>query len=385
MATQESADTALTLEHISALENFDAKGAPVLSVYLDVRPERRTKDGLRAAFLDLIRSLPDEDARRESVHAAPLLDDARGRSLAIFSCAARSFRQVYHLPVSIADHVAFERKADVGPLIALLNDYDRYVVALVDKARARLFTIHLGAVEEQQQMYEDIPQKHDQGGMSQNRLQRQHEEHVHWHLKDVVERLERLARERRVDRLVLAGPVEPISELRAMLPRALADRLVDVVNLEFTASDDDVLTKTLEIEQHAERELEARAVDQLAEAVAHERGTRGVADTLRALAVSSVLTLVVADGAGVPGVECFACRLLEPMAREACAACGGPMAPARNVVHRAMAHAIGQNASVEVVHGDAAQRLHEYEGVGAILRFPNPLVAPSDVPDSDAT
>jgi peptide chain release factor subunit 1 len=385
MATQESADTALTLDDISALESFDAAGAPVLSVYLDVPPERRTKDGLRSAFLDLIRSLPDENARRESAHAAPLIDDTRGKSLAIFSCAARSFLQVYHLPVPVADHVAYERKADVGPLIALLDDYDRYVVALVDKARARLFTIHLGAVEEQQLMYEDIPQKHDQGGMSQNRLQRQHEEHVHWHLKDVVERLERLARERRIDRLVLAGPVEPISELRGMLPRALADRLIEVANLEFIAGDDDVLAKTLEIEQRAEREVEAQAVEQLAEAVAHERGTRGVADTLRALSMSSVMTLVVADGAGVPGVECFACRLLEPTARDRCVACGGPMEPTRNVVHRAMAHAIGQNASVQVVHGDAAQRLHEYEGVGAILRFPNPLAAPSDVRGSDVT
>ena len=131
--------------------------------------------------------------------------------------------------------------------------------------------------------------------------------------------------------------------------------------------------------------MEARAVDQLAEAVAHNRGTRGMADTLRALSASSVMTLVVGDGGGVPGVECFACRLLEPMGRDTCVACGGPMEPTRNVVHRAMAHAIGQNASVEVVHGDAAQRLHEHEGVGAILRFPNPLVAPSNLPGSDAT
>jgi len=110
-----------------------------------------------------------------------------------------------------------------------------------------------------------------------------------------------------------------------------------------------------------------------------------VADTLRALSMSSVMTLVVADGAGVPGVECFACRLLEPTARDRCVACGGPMEPTRNVVHRAMAHAIGQNASVQVVHGDAATRLHEYEGVGAILRFPNPLAAPSGVRGSDVT
>ena len=377
MATQQSADTALTLDHISALGTFDADGAPVLSVYLDVPPERHVKDTLRAAFLDLIRSLPDEAARREAAHAVPLIYNPRGRGLAIFSCAARSFLQVHHLSVPIADSVAFERKPDIGPLIAVLDDYDRYAVALVDKARARLFTIHLGAVEEQQQMYEDIPQKHDQGGMSQNRLQRQHEEHVHWHLKDVVERLERLARERHIDRLVLAGPVEAVSELRSMLPRALADRLVDVANLEFHSASDDVLAKTLEIEQRAERELEARVVDQLAEAEAHERGTRGVADTLRALSVGSVMTLVVAGGAGGAGAECFACGLLEPTSRDTCVACGGPMEPTRNVVHRAMAHALAQNASVEVVHGEAAQRLQEYEGVGAVLRFTNPLAVQS--------
>jgi hypothetical protein len=372
MTTSHTEDTPLTLDHLSSLATFDAEGAPVLSVYLDVPPERHLKDAMRTAFLELIRSLPDEAARREAAHVEPLIYTPRARALAIFSCAGRSFLQVHHLPVPIADTVAFERRPDIGPLIAVLDDYNRYAVALVDKARARIFTIHLGAVEEAQQMFEDIPQKHDQGGMSQNRLQRQHEEHVHWHLKDVVERLERLARQRRIDRLVLAGPVEPVSELRSMLPRALADRLVDVANLEFFAGEDDILAKTLEIEQGAERELEARVVDQLAEAEAHERGTRGVADTLRALSVGSVMTLVVAHGAGVPGVECFACGVLESMARDTCVACGGPMEPTRNVVHRAMAHAIAQNASVEVVHGDAAQRLQEYEGVGAVLRFTNP-------------
>jgi peptide subunit release factor 1 (eRF1) len=375
VATQQTNEQALTVEQIATLEKFDAGGEQILSVYLDVPPERRVKDALRAAFLDLIRSLPGDAARREAAQAEPFLEDASGQGLAIFSCAERGLLQVHHLPVRIADHAAFERKADIGPLIAVLDDYQRYAVALVDKARARLFTIHLGAVEEQQQLFEDIPQKHDQGGMSQNRLQRQHEEHVHWHLKDVVERLERLSREREIDRLILAGPVEPVSELRGMLPRALADRLIDVVNLEVIANEEDILAKTLEIEQRAERDLERRAVDQLAEAAAHDRGTRGVVDTLRALAVGSVMTLVVADGARQPGFECFSCGLLESVHRDACVACGGEMAPVRNVIHRAMAHALDRGASVEVVHGDAAQRLADFEGLGAILRFPNPLAA----------
>lgn len=372
----------LTLEQIAALGRFDGKGARVMSVYLDLPPERQRNAGLLTAFKDLVQSLPDHSARDEAQHVAARLGHVEGRGLAIFSCAQHAFWHVQPLPVPVTDHIAFERTADIGPLITLLDDYQRYAVVLVDKARARLFTVQLGAIEEHQSLYEDLPPKHDQGGMSQARLQRHHEEHVHWHLKDVVERLEQLARAQPFDRLVLAGPVEPLSEFRSLLPRALADRLVEAASLEFTANADDVLAKTLEIEQRAEREQEERVVEQLAEAVAHQRGARGLAATLRAIYLGNVLTLVVAANAHSEGAECLNpdCGLLEQQPVDTCPACSGAMAPTRHVVHRAMARALDQGGSVEVVHDRAAERLIEHDGLGAIFRFENPLSATSSAP-----
>ena len=367
----------LTTEQIAALAQFAPEGAKVMSVYLNVPPERHLNGALYAALNELIQSLPDQDLRGEAAPIERMLDQPRGKGLVAFSCTTHGFLRAAYLPVPVADHIVYEGKPDVGPLISVLDDYQRYAVALVDKARARLFTIHVGAIEEQEELFEDIPQKHDQGGLSQSRLQRQHDEHVHWHLKDVVERLDTLSRQRPFDRLVLAGPVEAVSELRDRLPRPLADRLIDVTNLAFNASEDEVLARTLEIEQRAERAQEQRVVEQLIEAEAHERGARGVVPTLEALYLGNVMTLVVADGFRIPGVECAGCGRLERLPMESCPACSGSMQATHDIVHRAMARTLGQGGTVEVVHDSAAQWLAEHEGLGAIFRFPNPLSPPS--------
>ena len=383
MATQDAHEELLTTEQIATLAQFAPEGAKVMSVYLNVPPERHVGGALSTALKELIQSLPLHGdsvgehslatLRSEAAPIERMLERPRGKGLVAFSCAAHGFWRAAYLPVPVADYIAYERWPDVGPLISVLDDYKRYVVALVDKARARLFSMHLGAIEEHQQFFEDIPQKHDQGGMSQARLQRNHEEHVHWHLKEVVERLEDLSRERPFDRLVLAGPVEAVSELRDLLPRALADRLIAVTNLEFIANEDEVLARTLEIEQRAEREAEQRVVEQLADAEAQQRGARGVAPTLEALYLGNVMTLVVAEGFRVPGVECPRCGRLDRLPVDACPACGGRMQPTHDIVHRAMARTLAQGGAVDVVHDGAAQGMADHEGIGAIFRFTNPL------------
>jgi len=41
------------------------------------------------------------------------------------------------------DHLAFEPQPDVAPLLDVLDEHERYAVAVVDKAKARLFTVFL--------------------------------------------------------------------------------------------------------------------------------------------------------------------------------------------------------------------------------------------------
>jgi peptide chain release factor subunit 1 len=370
----------ITQDEIDQLSNFDGGGARVLSTYLDLDPARQVRRSYRIVFEDLVHDLRerlDEPARAELSREAAENDawlqshPPRGKGFVLFSCAPRGFWQAYFLPVPVEDHLAFDPKPDVAPLVDVLDEYERYAVALVDKRKARLFTVFLGAIEESEAFADFVPGKHDQGGPAQARFQRHHEAHVHWHLKRVVSHLAEMLRRRQLDRLVIAGPEEATSELRGLLPRALAQRLVGVIPTETSAGAAEILEQTLEFERRVEREFEKRLLDDLLEtAGARGRAVCGVAPTLDALWKGSVRTLVLAQGVHESGSECPSCARLEPGRVPNCPGCGAAMRPVHDLFHAAAQHALLQAGSVETVHGDAAAHLQERcGGLGAFLRY----------------
>jgi peptide subunit release factor 1 (eRF1) len=374
----------MTQERIEQLEAFDGHGAPVLSVYLDLDPASQVRRSYRTAFEDMVKAardrlddgtrtaLDDEAAR---VHTWLESQAPQGKGLAIFSCAARGLWQADFLAVRVMNHLAFEPKPDVAPLLEVVDEHERYAVAVIDKGRARLLVVFAGSVEDRQEFSDEVVGKHDQGGWSQSHYQRHHELHVHWHLKRVAQRLAELHRRRRFDRLLLAGPVEATTQLRHLLPRPLAARLAAVVPAEVSASDAEILEKTAAVEREVERAVEERLLGQLLD-LAGPAGpaTVGVAPTLAALWADMVQTLVVAHGLHEEGSECPNCGRLDPGRVEACPTCGHTEHPVHDVFHRAMGRAVEQAGRVEVMHGAAARRLVEVGGgLGALLRYPSPV------------
>jgi peptide chain release factor subunit 1 len=374
----------LTAEQIEQLETFDGRGARILSVYLDLQPVRRIERSYRIVFENLLKDAREpleEPARGDLVREAARVrewlesQELRGKGLALFSCIPRGLWQPHVLSVRVPDHLAFEPKPDVAPLLDLVDEHERYAVALVDKEKARLFSVFLGEIEETDAFRDFVPGKHDQGGRSQARYQRHHEAHVRWHLKRTARRLAELLRRRRFDRLILAGPEEATSELRRLLPRVLAHRLAAVIPVELFAKESEILEKTLETERRLEREVEAGLLGELLdEAQGGGRATCGLEPTLEALWLAEVQTLVVADGVHVSGSECPNCGRLEPESVARCPGCGTATQPVHDLFHRAIGLALEQAGSVEVVHGDAARRLLEAgDGLGALLRYRLPV------------
>jgi peptide chain release factor subunit 1 len=279
--------------------------------------------------------------------------------------------EAYRLPQVARDELTFGPVPHLAPLIDIVDDYERYAVALVDKERARLFTVFMAQIEESQSFEDEVPGKHDQGGPSQMKYQRDHEKHVLWHLKRVVEELSGLLERRSFDRLVVAGPEEATSELRTLLPHGLASRLVEVIPMESDAGVARILDVTLDIERRVEREDEDALVTELLDAVgARGLGSCGVADTLQALLLGAVHTLVVTDGLRVSGSECPNCGRMQEGTIDTCPICGTKMRTDVDIADIAARRTLETAGEVEVVHEEAAQRLTERcGGMGAVLRF----------------
>jgi len=132
-----------------------------------------------------------------------------------------------------------------------------------------------------------------------------------------------------------------------------------------------ILDATLEVERRVERQDEDALVTELLEAVgARGQGSCGVAETLQALLLGAVHTLVLSDGLRVSGSECPNCGWMQEGRTDACPICGTRMRTDVDIADIAARRTLETAGGVEVVHEDAARRLTERcGGMGAVLRF----------------
>jgi peptide chain release factor subunit 1 len=378
--TQRDSMDRITAQDVKRIEQFDSNGAPVLSAYLDLRPERQLERAYAIAFKSLVREVRqrlDERGRKqldaEAKRVAAWLEGEppQGKGLAVFSCEPAGLWESYYLPFPVRDHLAFEEKPYVTPLLDLLDEYERYGVVLIDQERARFFTVFFGQIEEDLGFRDIVKVQDYHSGWPEEKYERRETAHIHKHVKRVAQCLMELYRRRPFDRLILGGEEEQISDLRRLLPRSLAERIAGTFHADLDAGEAEILAETLAIEQRIERTAEDRLVTELLETVAAGgRGACGAEPTLEALWEGAVQKLVVAEGLHLAGVECTSCRRLVAGSPAQCPICGGPVRPLDDLVERAAERTIEQDGAVEVVHGDAAQCLQqEGGGLCAHLRF----------------
>lgn len=362
-------------------------GSPVLSVYLDTDQSRdiNIERGFEIVLKDMLREIKqrldkDEmgkfqaDAERVQQFVKEEYHDVK-RGLVIFSDQSEDLFQHIELNVRVRSVARWEETPYVRPLVELMDEYERYCVALADRERARLFTIYLGEIEEHREMEASADVRHIKSSgldhlRSQMNIERKADEHAHWHFKHIVEWLSWLARKYEFDRLVLAGTDEATSHISALLPTRLQPRVVRRMNMPLNVRDAYVLEETLKVEQEVEREREQELVRELLEAARkHDRAVVQLDATLRAIDEWRVMHLVYADGFTPPGGQCVNCGALYAEKKDACDYCGRAVREVGDLIDRADARVIEMSGKVEQVFGDAATRLRVEGSIGALLRW----------------
>jgi peptide subunit release factor 1 (eRF1) len=377
-------------ETIEELARIDASPEKVFSVYLDLEPQRRLRRAWAIALEDLVRDSSkdlDKDERRrltqESERVTEWIDETQvpGRGVAVFTCSPRNLWEPYVLPDRVGDIAAWQRMPHLEPLLAIVDRHERFVVAVVDKRRARLFEVFMGQIELREEFEDDVPGKTDVGGPAQARIQRHHEDHVRRHLDRIITALEDLDERDQFKRLVIAGPEEATSALCDRLTKPLARRVAAVARFETTARPAEVLEMTLDVEGRIRRESEIGLVEEVIErSVVHGLGVCGTAPTVDAVGLGEVATLVLADAVPGPGSRCPVCGWLGWGTLAICPVCGAALDPVADIADLLTRRALDGGGQVEVVHGEAGDRLSAAcEGAGAILRF---RATPEDAPIS---
>lgn len=376
----------------------------VLSAYL-ATPRNRPDAG--PAYLASFRSgcealraslAPEEVASFEQ--AVARADDhlsadfvPRQPGLALFVGSEPGYVHAVSLPHAPIEELAWGPRPALAALEAVLDDNERIAVALFHMGGARLFSIYLGTVEESQELTSEVPGQHATGqwggmvrandarpsgasagrgprggGMAAARYARRHRDALHEHARDTAGALMDLLRRRTFDRLLLAGPPEPVTVLRDELPRPLRARLAGQLPLAANAGDAEVLQAAVAAAEAIERETETRMVDELIAADTTPGVALGVAATAAALSEGRVRHLFVAESFAVVGGECMTCGRLVAGFRD-CPVCNAPTRQVGDLREYVVQRAVDQGARIETVSGDAAALLMAYEGLGAWTRY----------------
>jgi peptide chain release factor subunit 1 len=347
-------------EQLDGLAAFEPTDLPVLSLYLDLRADQHGRANydtfLRKTFLDRIRALTG-DARasveQDAERIRTYLSEQTGRSangVAIFACSgANNFFQPVPLAAPLDEHQLFiGRVPHLYPLARLNDQYPRYVALLVDTNSARMFVFSLGATENTEQVTNVKTRKSMTGGWSQARYQRHISNfHLH-HMKEVAAVLDRVVREEKITQIVVACDEVAKPILWEHLPKHLAEKVVDTVNLDIRTPAHQVLAETLEALRGRDADTDAERVQAMLDAWrAGGLGVVGPVDTLMALEMGQVEEMLIT---AVPErLETSSGRAKEDLADE--------------LVRKA------QQTSARIRFIENAELLDEVGGVGAILRF----------------
>jgi peptide chain release factor subunit 1 len=356
----------ITLAELKELVHLDTQGHQVLSLYLNTDLTQHAKGERKLALKKLIEPITADKA--DLRHVTRFFDreyDWQSLGIAIFSSAPLKLWREIRLAVPVPDYACVDAQPNVRLLSDLLDEYECFAVALVDRNHARFFAIRLGEIEEFAYALPTTPGRHRQGGWSAARYQRRIEAHALQNLKQAAQLTADFFASQKCARLLLAGTKDTLAQFREQLPKTLRARVAGEFAMDLNASSHQVLDKAHQIQERVEREREVAQVEELQTAARKKQltATLGLADTLNALMEKKVLTLIAASDYRASGAACNHCGYLAAQKLAACPLCGKAMQPVENAVDLAVRRAIELGCRIELVRDPAAAKPgYEHQG-----------------------
>jgi peptide subunit release factor 1 (eRF1) len=369
-------------ELFDRLAAFQPTGFPVISLYLNAQANehgRATYDAfLRKELSERAKSFEPGSAERESFDQDAerimkfLEEEARASAngIVIFACAAADFFEGAQLDAPIEENQMYVfDQPHLYPLARLLDQYPRYAVLVTDTNAARIFVFGRGRTLDSEEIQNVKTKNISAGGWSQMRFQRHTENYHLHHAKEVVDALDRIVTEDRIEHVIISGDEATIIPiLREQMPKHLLDKVVDVINLDINTPEHEVLEATMKTLRVHDAVTDAEKVKEMLDQYrAGGLGVVGVPETLAALSNGQVDELLVS--ASLREIQYSEQKVDKVLAAYAPGADGEqPDASEPHMVADELVR-LAQQTSARVTFIEDTSLLAGVGGVGATLRY----------------
>jgi hypothetical protein len=346
---------------------------PVMSFYLQVGNDFRENQADQPAWSIYVKNVlrsTDEEAHTDPNEAWKAV---RERALAYFEGYQPSSRglvaffsanneQIYELPIAPQENASSFGEPLIIPLLWLMDEFERYLVVLIDQERARVFTTYLGDIHleqkvesdrfqfefRQQDMFHPPSAPHRTGGQptsgsGKDLFDDTMQEWINRLYRDVAEKLREFIKKEGRHRIIIGGAEKSAEALRDLLHEEVAQDVVAILPITMHDTQQQIIEKMLPAAVEYERKGEMELVNQVIDfAKAGGRGALGEKDVQDALEQQRVELLVMPwPGGGLDDetMQAYTFKAME------------------------------SGSKFELVHGEAAERLMQEGKVGARLYY----------------
>jgi peptide chain release factor subunit 1 len=309
-----SARNEITPDTLQRLARTRADGERVLSVYVNLDPERFATPPARASE---VRSLIDGARRRIASGDRPhdereqlradiervashlrrdhFTDGARAH--AVFCCSSLGLFETLSLPEPVEGQVVIDTTPFIAPL-AEIGPPGRWCVTLVNRRLTRILRGSPANLSEVVSFGDDVHGQHSRGGWSQARYQRSVTRDVDEHLRRTSEALLSQYRRRPFGGLLLASPEELRGQLVDTLHPYVRDRLAGFIDVDIeTASPEQVRGRAEQVIAERDKQRLGALLERLRAGLGNGgRAAAGEEQVMRCLEERRVETLLFSPG-----------------------------------------------------------------------------------------
>lgn len=245
---------------IQELKNYKNLQHSVLSVYLGQDGKKSPSNTLLLSqFHSLVykkmtkkeKNLFSKDIKKIDSYLKDDLDTRGSRSVVIFT-SGENLWKVLNFEFYLDNSYTIGKSPYLKPIEKALKDYRKFLVLLVDRAKARIFTVHLGIIEERTDVFDkSVPQKvraneQDYYGRS-DKILRHIEDHLHRHLQLIAKATSDFAKDKYFSFMILGGHKPLFAKIRKLLPKTLSDKVSGTFVTELNIPLNNVFIKSKEV------------------------------------------------------------------------------------------------------------------------------------------
>ena len=358
----------LTFDHIRNTQNTIDED--VLTLYLQVdnayQPNQAERPAWRIHIENALRDVRQNHLAEDNDTYKAIEERTRNyfetyepssKSLVLFVGA--NTMHTHELPITLENNHAFGNPMLV-PLMWAVDEFERYLVVMVDQEEARFVSAYLGNATVNDEMTIDFDQydfrnknyiNRNVGGSDQNIAQGSkkdqfddmHQAHLERFYIDIAESIREALDDMQSERVVLGGNTKAANMVKDKMHQSVQKKVVGIMNLPMSASEGDIAEAILEPALAYERAEEMELVEEvIGFAKSGGRGALGEEDIRQAFIMQQVELLVIPF----------------PVQDDD-----------RDLIYELTTEALTSGADIELVHGAPAAKLRHEAPLAARLYY----------------